>query len=116
MVRIHFAIGLADFAAVPFAKRRMVDLPDWAGHACNAEPAAKLACELFFHAANGTWERFIGATEKDAVVLIDIRRPKAIEGLYRVELKRTVKAIPHKIGHKLGSFIPPARSSARKTA
>lgn len=97
MTRIHFAIGLADFAAVPFAKRRMVDLPDWAAHACNAEPAAKLACELFFHASNGTWERWIGATEPAAAVLIDIRKPQAIAGLYRVELVRAVKAFPRRV-------------------
>lgn len=109
MIRIHFAIGLADFNAVPFAKRRMVDLPDWAAHACNAEVAAKFACEVFFHVANGTWERFIGANEQAAVVLIDIRRPAAIEGLYRVELKRVVKAIPRRV-------MPALPHAARRSA
>jgi len=97
MVRVHFSLALADFNAVPFAGRRVVDLPDWAGLDINAESAARVICETFFEPGTGAWERFIGAEKESVALLIAIRRPKAIAGLYRVALGRTITAWVRKL-------------------
>ncbi len=93
MPRIHFSLSLADHAARPFAKRRIQDLPDWADLACNHSAAAQAVCELFFEPGWGAWERFIGEDQDQVAVIIEIRKPTAMAGRYRVELRRRIEAV-----------------------
>lgn len=114
-VRLRFALALADHNAMPFARRRIVELPDWAALACNADYAVKAACELFFDRDCGTWDRFLGATgaaPASAAILVDVIAPRAIAGLYRVELIHTVKAMPRRLAVPPRSLAP-ARLSRR---
>jgi hypothetical protein len=90
MIRVHFSVALAN--AVPFAKRRLIDLPDWAADPINAECTAAEVGRKFFDVRYGAWERFIGAEVFRAKVVVGISRPLAIAGQYDVTISRSVSA------------------------